>query len=135
MKRDDTLTIGDVAQLAGVQTSTLRYYESIGLLPAPPRSNGQRRYTTAILPLLAVIQLAKEANFSLPEIQSLLHGQSENGSVSQRWRELASRKIDELDEVIARAQDMRALLEEALTCDALQFELDQVTAQENEGGQ
>ena len=126
MKRDDTLTIGEVAQMAGVQTSTLRYYESIGLLPAPQRNNGQRRYTTAVLPILAVIQLAKEANFSLLEIQNLLHNQSQSGTVSQRWRELAARKIEELDVVIARAQDMRALLEEALTCDALQFELDQV---------
>lgn len=57
----------------------------------------------------------------------LLHGQSEDGSVSTRWRELAARKIAELDAVISRAQDMRAMLEEALTCDALQFELDQVT--------
>ena len=126
MKRDDTLTIGEVAQMAGVQTSTLRYYESIGLLPAPQRNNGQRRYTTAVLPILAVIQLAKEANFSLLEIQNLLHNQSQSGTVSQRWRELAARKIEELDVVIARAQDMRAMLEEALTCDALQFELDQV---------
>lgn len=126
MKRDETLTIGEVAQMAGLQTSTLRYYESIGLLPAPPRSNGQRRYTAAVLPLLAVIQLAKEANFSLPEIQNLLHSQAENGTVSQRWRELASQKIAELDATIAHAQEMRALLEEALTCDALQFELDQV---------
>ena len=115
MKRDDRLTIGEVAQMAGVQTSTLRYYESIGLLPAPQRNNGQRRYTTAVLPLLAVIQLAKEANFSLPEIQNLLHNQSESGTVSQRWRELAARKIEELDVVIARAQDMRAMLEEAVT--------------------
>ncbi|MEZ4668864.1 MAG: MerR family transcriptional regulator [Anaerolineae bacterium] len=122
----EMLTIGEVAQLAGVQTSTLRYYESIGLLPAPRRVSGQRRYTTAVLPLLAVIQLAKEANFSLPEIETLLHGQSENGGVSARWRELAARKIQELDAVIVRAQDMRALLQEALTCDALQFELDQV---------
>ena len=127
MKREDVLTIGEVAEMAGLQPSTLRYYESIGLLPAPQRSNGQRRYTTAVLPILAVIQMAKEANFSLPEIDRLLHGQSEDCSVSTRWRELAARKIAELDAVISRAQDMRAMLEEALTCDALQFELDQVT--------
>lgn len=129
MGRAETLTIGEVAQLAGVQTSTLRYYESIGLLPSPQRVSGQRRYTTAVLPLLAVIQLAKEANFTLPEIETLLYGQSENGSVSARWRELAARKIQELDSVITRAQDMRALLEEALTCDALQFELDQIQSE------
>lgn len=68
------LTIGEVAQLAGLQTSTLRYYESIGLLNPPRRISGQRRYTREVLQILAVIRLAKEVNFSLPEIRALLHG-------------------------------------------------------------
>lgn len=68
------LTIGEVARLAGLQTSTLRYYESIGLLHPPRRISGQRRYTREVLQILAVIRLAKEVNFSLPEIRALLHG-------------------------------------------------------------
>lgn len=69
------LTIGEVARLAGLQTSTLRYYESIGLLNPPRRISGQRRYTREVLQILAVIRLAKEVNFSLPEIRALLHGE------------------------------------------------------------
>ena len=125
-RSDDWLTIGEVAAMAGVQPSTLRYYESIGLLPAAKRVSGQRRYTTAILPVLAVIQMAKEASFSLPEIQTLLHSQTEGEALSQRWQTLAEAKIHELDAVISRAQEMKALLEEALSSHALQFELDQV---------
>lgn len=120
----DYYTIGEVAALAGVQASTLRYYERIGLLPPARRMSGQRRYTTAILPLLAVIQMAKEASFSLPEIQVLL--QSDGAAVSDRWRDLAARKISELEAVINHAQEMKAVLEESLVCGALQFELDQV---------
>src|SRR5690242_14051643 len=78
----DRLTIGEVAALAGVQASTLRYYERIGILPRPPRVSGQRRYSREILALLAVIQLAKEADFSLPEIQALLYGAE--GTPSER---------------------------------------------------
>ena len=124
--QDEWLTIGEVAVTAGVQPSTLRYYESIGLLPAAKRVSGQRRYTTAILPVLAVIQMAKEASFSLPEIQTLLHSQTDGEILSQRWQTLAEAKIRELDVVISRAQEMKALLEEALSSHALQFELDQV---------
>lgn len=123
---DEWLTIGEVAAMAGVQSSTLRYYESIGLLPAAKRVSGQRRYTAAILPVLAVIQMAKEASFSLPEIQTLLHSQTDGEVLSQRWQTLAEAKIRELDAVIGRAQEMKALLEEALSSHALQFELDQV---------
>src|SRR5688500_18215857 len=105
----DKLSIGEVAALAGLPASTLRYYERIGLLPKPPRASGQRRYTTDILPPLAVIQLAKDANFSLPEINSLLYGA--NGTPSQRWRELAEHKLNEVNAILQRAQEMKQLLE------------------------
>jgi len=118
----DRLTIGEVAALAGVQASTLRYYERIGILPRPKRVSGQRRYSREILPLLAVIHLAKEANFSLPEIRSFLYGVE--GTPSERWRQLVEHKIDEIDMIIQEAQEQKLLLEEALNSDALHYELD-----------
>lgn len=117
------MTIGEVARLAGVATSTLRYYESIGLLPAPGRVSGQRRYGREVLQLLAVIQLAKEANFTLDEIRDLVTP-GDSGTPSARWRAMAGRKLHEVDAIIARAVELRALLEEALRCESLLFELD-----------
>lgn len=117
------LTIGEVAELAGVQTSTLRYYEEIGILPAPKRVNSQRRYNREVLVVLAVIQLAKEANFSLNEIRDLLYG--DTGKPSERWQQLAQRKLEEINAVIARAEEMKQLLEEALESDALHYELNE----------
>jgi len=122
MQREN-LTIGEVAALAGVQTSTLRYYEQIGIVPPPKRVNGQRRYNREVLVVLAVIQLAKDANFSLTEIKDLLYG--ETGTPSQRWQQLAERKLQEINAVIARAEEMKQLLEEALESDALHYELDE----------
>jgi MerR family transcriptional regulator, redox-sensitive transcriptional activator SoxR len=116
------LTIGEVAKQAGVQTSTLRYYEQIGILPPPKRVNGQRRYNREVLIVLAVIQLAKDANFSLTEIKDLLYG--DTGKPSERWQQLAQRKLEEINAVIARAEEMKLLLEEALESDALRYELD-----------
>jgi MerR family redox-sensitive transcriptional activator SoxR len=120
----EEFTIGEIAAFAGVQTSTLRYYESIGILPSPRRVSGQRRYSRDILQILAVIQLAKEANFTLPEIRALLYDYSEYRTPSERWKELARRKLHEVNEVIARAQEMKQLLEEGLECDSLLYELD-----------
>lgn len=122
MDTSEALSIGEIARLAGLPASTLRYYESIGLIPPPKRISGQRRYTVEILPVLAVIQLAKDANFSLPEIQTLVHA---NGSApSERWKALAQHKIQEIDGLIAHLQEMRAFLEEGMTCESLQFEID-----------
>ncbi len=119
------LTIGEVASSAGVEPSTLRYYESIGLLPAPRRQSGRRCYSPDILPILAVIKLAKDVNFSLEEIRELLYGQPlDNTSLADRWRNLAHRKLHEVNALIERATEMKHLLEDGLACDALQFELD-----------
>src|SRR5215207_6079198 len=125
MPMTERLTIGEEAALAQVQTSTLRYYERIGILPKPRRVSGQRRYTHEILSLLAVIHLAKEANFSLPEIKVLLYGAE--GTPSERWRQIIVQKLDEVNTVIAREQARKVLLEEALESDALHYELDGVT--------
>jgi MerR family redox-sensitive transcriptional activator SoxR len=121
----DEMTIGEVAQLAGLQTSTLRYYERIGLLPSPKRVNGQRRYAPEVLQILAVIQLAKEVNFSLEEIHTLLYDSSAHTSPSERWRALAQRKQQEVEAIIAQAQEMKRLLDEAIACEYLLLELDE----------
>ena len=63
------MSIGEVAEIAEVATSTLRYYEDIGLISATRRVNGRRRYAPEILPVLALIQLAKDSNFTLDEIK------------------------------------------------------------------
>jgi DNA-binding transcriptional MerR regulator len=55
------LTIGEVARRAGKRASSIRYYESIGLLPTPRRVGGQRRYATETLRTLAVIDVAQRA--------------------------------------------------------------------------
>jgi MerR family transcriptional regulator, redox-sensitive transcriptional activator SoxR len=119
----DSLTIGEVASLVGLHTSTLRYYEQMSILPQPKRVNGHRRYSPDILVVLAVIQLAKDSNFSLAEIKDLLYGTE--GKPSERWQQLAQKKLHEINAIISRAQEMKHLLEETLESDALHFELDE----------
>ena len=70
----DDLSISEVARVFGLRTSAIRYYEQIGILPAPMRKSGQRRYEKTILFRLAVVQRARESGFTLEEIRELFFG-------------------------------------------------------------
>ena len=117
-----TLAIGEVARAAGVQASAIRYYERRGLLPAPARSGGKRRYDARVLQRLRVIEVAKQAGFSLREIGRLLGGFDRRTTPSERWRALAEDKLREVDAQIARAERMRAFLLRGLECGCLTLE-------------
>jgi MerR family redox-sensitive transcriptional activator SoxR len=119
----ENLAIGDIARQAGVATSAIRYYERIGLLPPSRRVSGKRRCDPSILQKLGVIRLAQQAGFTIAEIQTLLLAASPvNTPPSQRWEALAGSKITELDAMIQRAQEMKALLETTLQCQCVTLE-------------
>jgi len=118
----EELTIGEAARQAGVRPSALRYYESVGLLPAPRRVNGRRRYDSRIVQRLAVLRLAQQAGFTIAEIQTLFHGFEPATPAGARWRPLAQRKIAELDALIARAEQMKRVLDELMRCGCLRLE-------------
>ena len=68
-----SLTIGKVAAATGVKVTTIRYYESIGLLAEPGRSNsGQRRYGSDAIDRLNFIRHARELGFDIPAIRDLV---------------------------------------------------------------
>ena len=115
------LTIGQTAQRAGVRPSTLRYYESIDLLPAPRRVGGQRRYDPAILEHLAFIQVAQKLGFTLTEIQLLFHNREEETPLSDRWRALASQKLAEVETLIQQATGVKRLLTRGLRCGCVEL--------------
>lgn len=115
----EAMSIGQVARRVGLETSTLRYYESIGLLPPAERVSGQRRYTADVLRWLAIIQVAKEAGFTLAEVRTLLDGFSQDVQPSARWKSLAREKLPEVEALILRAQGMKRILQEGLACDCL----------------
>lgn len=71
-------TIGEAARESGVKVPTIRYYEEIGLLPAPPRTEGGRRaYGAADLRRLAFIRHARELGFEIDAIRTLLQLQDQ----------------------------------------------------------
>ena len=112
------MPIGELARHASLRTSAVRYYERLGLLPAPARTNGRRRYGEETLDRLRVIGFARAAGFSLREIRQLFAGKP----YSRRLRDLATGKIDELEGTITRARAMQSLLRAALRCECLTIE-------------
>ncbi|MDK1029801.1 MAG: MerR family transcriptional regulator [Anaerolineae bacterium] len=115
-------TIREVAREAEVKPSTLRYYESIGLLAPQERINGQRRYDDEALKRLSIIKMAKQAGFTLKEIDTLMSGFSDDEPPSARWKVLANEKLREMDAIISQAEDMKKILEEGINCDCLSLD-------------
>lgn len=113
------LTIGEVARRAGIQTSAIRYYESVGLLPDPKRVNGRRYYEPGILQRLGLIQLARQAGFRISELQ-VIFTESAETPVSRRWQALVTKKVTEMDALIERAQTIKTWLMEAPPCQCTQ---------------
>jgi MerR family redox-sensitive transcriptional activator SoxR len=115
------LEIGEIARRAGIQSSTVRYYEQRGLLKAPIRVNGRRRYEEKVLDQLHAIQVAQQAGFTLQEIRTLFSGFSKNTPVSARWRAMASQKLVEVDALITKAKRMKQVLHDGLQCECIEL--------------
>ncbi|HEX6291685.1 MAG TPA: MerR family transcriptional regulator [Herpetosiphonaceae bacterium] len=112
----EDLTIGEAARRAGLQPSTLRYYEQVGLLPVPKRVGGRRRYDYDVVQRLGAIKVAQRAGFTLAEIALLLQGFATDTPLSARWHVLARQKLREIDALLAHVQEMKRLLEAGLEC-------------------
>lgn len=114
---DDTnLTIGQLAHRCGLNTSAIRYYERVGVLPEPARQSGHRRYGADAVKRLEVLEVAKRAGFSLDEARVLLQGAAAGLPAFESLRELAARKLPDVEALITRAQAMRAWLLTATDC-------------------
>jgi MerR family transcriptional regulator, redox-sensitive transcriptional activator SoxR len=112
----EELTISQIARHAAIRPSTIRYYESINLLPPAPRTSGQRRYDPSILHRLSFIKTAQSLGFSLTEIQAFFENSAEQVPISTQWQMLAQHKLAEVDALINRAYHMKRMLQQSLNC-------------------
>jgi DNA-binding transcriptional MerR regulator len=109
-----TLSISDVAAASGLRPSALRYYAEAGLISPAGRRGGRRIYRPAVLSRLALVALAQEVGFTVREIAALLGGHVND---KERWREMAERKLGEIDLQMERLQAMKRLLRAAAACE------------------
>src|SRR5262252_7885066 len=106
-----SMSIGQVARICGLAPSAIRYYEKAGLLPRPVRVSSQRRYDAQLLGRLRLLQVAREAGFTIAETRTFVSGFSATTPPAVRWRSLARRKLAEIDTRIGQLQRMKTLLE------------------------
>jgi MerR family mercuric resistance operon transcriptional regulator len=115
------LSIGELSRRTGVNIETIRYYERIKMLPAPPRTaSGRRVYGPAETRSLAFIRRSRELGFTLDEIRALLALSIENGKAAcGEVRELAAGHLGDVRAKIADLKAMERVLAEAVrSCDA-----------------
>jgi MerR family redox-sensitive transcriptional activator SoxR len=115
----DGISIGQLAAKAEINASTLRYYESVGLLPAAERKNGQRRYDERLLDRINFIKIAQQTGFSIQEIIVLLEGFETGDSLSEQWEQMAKHKRSQLEERKKQLNSMIQILDSGLSCKCL----------------
>jgi MerR family redox-sensitive transcriptional activator SoxR len=111
----EEMSIGEVARRAGIPASTIRYYESMHVLPKARLVNTKRRYTAEIFPRLALIKIAKDAGLTVEEMRLVLNSQHEEAH--GEWRALARQKLLEVEQRMQQLTRMKQILEEALRHD------------------
>ena len=111
------MRVGEVAERAGVNVETLRYYERRGLLPAPERTpSGHRRYDEETVRFLGAIKEAQGVGFTLAEIAEYLRAARRSGAPSEALRVRMAAKIDQIDARVAALRRMRDELARVVGC-------------------
>jgi DNA-binding transcriptional MerR regulator len=106
------LSIGELSEHTGLPTSTLRYYDELGLVRPAARAAGRRRYAESAVRDVGMILLFREIGFSLAEIGRFVAGER------QDRRELIDQKLAELAERQHRIEVARTALEHGQQCPA-----------------
>ena len=109
--RVEELTIGELSELTAVNIETIRYYERIKVLPAPPRTSGGRRvYDPNHLRVLAFIRRSRELGFSLDEIRALIRLGGPAKVSCRQVRDIASQHLNNIRAKIADLRKLERLL-------------------------
>ncbi len=123
MSIDAALTIGQLAQAAGVNVETVRYYQRRGLLFEPDRpTGGIRRYSGADTERIRFIKAAQGLGFSLDDVEELLR--LEDGTHCGQARQLAERKLGEIRSKIGDLRRIESTLDDMVSrCRAVRGKL------------
>lgn len=109
------MRIGELADELNLNPTTIRYYESIGLIPEPERTpSGYRDYDDRAGELLRFIRTAQRLGITLDEIREILAFREQGEQPCGYVRQVLRRQVDEIDERIA---ELRQLRKELVTLD------------------
>ena len=109
------MNIGAASRASGVPAKTIRYYEEIGLIGPPKRSEGNYRvYDDTDVQTLRFIQRARSLGFSVGEVAELLALWRDRARSSRQVKALANRHLEEIGGKIAALESMRDTLKELI---------------------
>jgi MerR family mercuric resistance operon transcriptional regulator len=109
------LTISGLARRSGVKLETIRYYERIGILAGPPRTeHGYRVYGHEDVRTFMFVRRAREAGFTLAQVRSLLRLRAAGGASCAEVRDMASDYLCSVQAKIADLTRRHQLLERAI---------------------
>lgn len=115
-----TITIGELAQRSGVPTSTLRYYDRLGLIPAERSAGNQRRYPRSALRRVAFVRVAQRIGVGLDEISAALSTLPNDRTPTKAdWQRLSNAWGERLDARIALLERLRDRLTGCIGCGCL----------------
>lgn len=113
MKAKDGLSIGELSKQSGVNIETIRYYEKIGVMPAPRRSaNGYRVYGAEHLKRIRFVRRSRELGFGLDEIRGLLRLVDGDAYTCVQVRELTLSHVAEIRRKITDLKRLKRVMEE-----------------------
>ena len=116
MSTEGVISIGALARATGTKVETVRWYERVGLLPAPARTSGNyRAYGTAHLGRLSFIRRARDLGFSLDHIRVLLDLAEQQDRSCEAVDVIAREHLGEVDRKIADLQALRRELDALIT--------------------
>jgi len=122
-KSSDFLTIGEAARRSGVAASTLRFYETRGLVRSERGPGNQRRYHRSMLRRISLVRVAQSLGLSLREIGEALNTLPDKRTPSKKdWEKLSTRWRVQLDDRIANLQRMREQLTGCIGCGCLSLQ-------------
>ena len=104
------LTIGQLSELAGVPRKTIRYYEEVGVLPRPSRSDGRYRlYSDIDVRRVELVRRARALDMGLTEVRELVEWASTGScdDFQERFQEVLRRKLREVDQRIADLEHLK----------------------------
>ena len=112
------LSIGELSRRAGVKVTTIRFYEGAGLMPAPPRSEGDRRlYDDVHVRRLSFIRHARELGFEMEDLRTLLELSDRPDGSCGPVDEIAGRHLAAVEDKIAKLTALKGELTRMLaTC-------------------
>ena len=111
------MNIGDAATASGVTAKMIRYYESIGLLPAARRSQaGYRNYDNSDIHRLQFVRRSRDFGFSMDQISALLTLWTDRSRPSKEVKKIALAHVADLDEKINHLRSLRDTLRYLADC-------------------